>query len=94
MDLLKYWWVAGIGLAALGLYLVVINWRKLAAWALEAAYRAGKSEGYAQANAEQKDKQAEAIQRADEAREAASAVTELTDQEAIDLATTPPPRKR
>lgn len=94
MDLMRYWWVAGLGLAALAVYLVIINWRKLAAWALEAAYKAGKSEGYAQANAEQKDKQAEALQAADEAREAASAVTELTDQEAIDLATTKPPRKR
>lgn len=94
MELLQYWWVAGIGLAALGLYLVVINWRKLAAWALEAAYKAGKSEGYAQANAEQRDKQADAIQRADEAREAASAVTELTDAEAVELSTTPPKRKK
>lgn len=94
MNLLQYWWVGALGICALTAYLVVINWRKLAAWALEAAYKAGKSEGYAQANAEQRDKQSDAITRADEAREAASAVTELTDQEAIDLASTPPKRKK
>jgi len=94
VNLLQYWWVGALGIGALAVYLVIVNWRKLAAWALEAAYKAGKSEGYAHANAEQKDKQAEAVQRADDAREAASAVTELTDAEAIDLATRPPPRKR
>lgn len=94
MNLLQYWWVGALGICALAVYLVIINWRKLAAWALEAAYKAGKSEGYAQANAEQRDKQSDAITRADEAREAASAVTELTDQEAIDLASTPPKRKK
>jgi len=84
-----------IGVIVLGLaWLAWKNIPLIVKWGAKYFRSEGVKEGYAKANAEQNAKQAEALQRADEAREAASAVTELTDQEAIDLATTPPKRKK